>query len=81
MNDYCLKVILKLLKVKKEYLYTEDFEKITDDNDYRVSLSKEKDIEIKPYYQVFADRHGFISNLSVIDLLFNEGNNSVNNLQ
>lgn len=81
MNDYCLKVILKLLKVKKEYLYTEDFEKITDDNDYRVSLSKEKDIEIKPYYQVFADRHGFISNLSVIDLLFNEGNNSVNNEQ
>lgn len=81
MNDYCLKVILKLLKVKKEYLYTEDFEKITDDYDYRVSLSKEKDIEIKPYYQVFADRHGFISNLSVIDLLFNEGNNSVNNLQ
>ena len=81
MNDYCLKVILKLLKVKKEYLYTEDFEKITDDNDYRVSLSKEKDIEIKPYYQVFADRHGFISNLSVIDLLFSEGNNSVNNLQ
>ena len=27
MNDYCLKVIIKLLKVKKEYLYTEDFEK------------------------------------------------------
>ena len=80
MNDYCLKMILKLLKVKKEYLYTEDFEKITDDNDYRVSLSKEKDIEIKPYYQVFADRHGFISNLSVIDLLFNEGNNSMNNV-
>lgn len=80
MNDYCLKVILKLLKVKKEYLYTEDFEKITDDNDYRVSLSKEKDIEIKPYYQVFADRHGFISNLSVIDLLFNEGNNSMYNV-
>ena len=27
----------------------------------------------RPYYQVFSDRKGFISNLSVMDLLFNEG--------
>ncbi len=27
----------------------------------------------KPYFQVFACKHGFIPNLSVIDLLFNEG--------
>ena len=83
LNDYCLKVILKLIKVKKEYSYTEDFEKITDNNDYRISLSKNatNKIEMEPYYQVFADRHGFISNLSIVDLLFNEGNNSINNLQ
>ena len=31
----------------------------------------------KPYFQVFARKHGFISNLSVMDLLFNEGPDSI----
>ena len=81
LNDHCFHVILKLLKVKKEYSFTEDFEKIIDNNDYRISLSKGiNKTEMKPYYQVFADRHGFIPNLSIVDLLFNEGGNSIYNL-
>ena len=31
----------------------------------------------KPYFQVFASKHGFKSNLSIIDLLFNEGPDSI----
>lgn len=31
----------------------------------------------KPYFQVFARKHGFIPNLSVMDLLFNEGPGSI----
>ncbi len=34
----------------------------------------------RPYYQVFANRHGFVSNLSVMDLLFNEGPASIDYL-
>ena len=31
----------------------------------------------KPYWQVFSDRFGFVSGLSAIDLLFNEGPDSI----
>ena len=31
----------------------------------------------KPYFQVFAQKHGFKSNLSIMDLLFNEGPDSI----
>lgn len=31
----------------------------------------------KPYYQVFRERHGFLPNLSILDLLFNMGNEAI----
>lgn len=34
----------------------------------------------KPYFQVFARKYGFISNLSIMDLLFNEGPESISYL-
>jgi hypothetical protein len=34
----------------------------------------EKRSFFEKYTQVFDDKHGFINNLSVLDLLFNEGN-------
>lgn len=35
----------------------------------------------KPYYQVFTNKQGFVPNLSIIDLLCNEGPNSVSFLK
>ncbi len=35
----------------------------------------------KPYYQVFSNKQGFISNLSILDLLCNEGPNSISFLK
>ena len=29
--------------------------------------------EVRPYYQMFASKHGFLPNLSIVDLLFNQG--------
>lgn len=35
------------------------------------------DFHPRPYYQVYAWKHGFQPNLSILDLLFNEGNEAV----
>ena len=40
------------------------------------SILKELDLE-KPYFQVFAGKYGFVPNLSIMDLLFNEGPDSI----
>ena len=34
-------------------------------------------LHFKPYYQVFAAKHGFLENLSILDLLFNMGPEAV----
>lgn len=41
---------------------------------------KEHDIQQKPYFQVFEERNGFIKNLSIVDLLFNQGPQTINYL-
>lgn len=38
-----------------------------------VNAKKELVFEQEPYIQVFGDRHGFLSDLSALDLLFNKG--------
>ena len=48
---------------------------------FLVEAKKEKDWGIDPYTQVFEERHGFIPNLSVLDLLFNEGTNTLSYLK
>ena len=57
--------------------------------DFRAAIhpkSKEQNIlenmqMTKPYYQVFSDKQGFIPNLSILDLLCNEGPNSISFLK
>lgn len=51
-------------------------------SDFRDAIRPKRPLEDpefspKPYYQVFSQKHGFLPNLSILDLLFNEGNESV----
>ena len=51
--------------------------------DMRFLVNAKKPIPFSPvnYTQVFTERHGFIGNLSILDLLFNEGTNAATHLQ
>ena len=53
---------------------------LTPENDFRNAFSPKVDTKLnfKDYIQVFSDRNGFAPNMSIVDLLFNEGPNAVN---
>lgn len=83
-NLKCFKAICDCLQLDITPLKTQSFEKeINDKTDYRylVNAKKQPDFRFKPYTQVFTDKYGFISNLSILDLLFNEGPNTLNYLE
>jgi len=52
----------------------EYFHEVNDMADFRHLANGKKDsLVFEPYTQVFREKHGFINNLSILDLLFNEG--------
>lgn len=74
LNEDAFKAILAMLKVKKEIAYTSDYVKEAE-NDFRnvlVKWSQTPSIQ-QPYYQVFGNKLPFAPDLSVLDLIFNEG--------
>jgi len=75
-NEQLLQLLLKLLKINTAISYTETYEpEYPALTDLRNTINPKKEIDFvqKPYFQVFEDRFGFIKNLSIVDLLFNQG--------
>jgi len=80
-NQALNEVVLELLELDVAVKLTSDFEKTPDAIDYRSVVLPRKepyDQHFRPlaYTQTFSDRFGFVPNLSIIDLLFNVGNES-----
>lgn len=79
-NMALIKLILHILRQKKELQFTAEFQKNFEGIDLRESLTQKPGTGNPQYYQVFGDKFGFTPHLSVIDLLFNKGLESVDYL-
>lgn len=75
LNFETIEIVTKCLGKKLEFNKTvEYFHEAPDFVDLRNLANGKKDTAVfEPYTQVFGDKHGFINNLSILDLLFNEG--------
>ncbi|MDZ4330823.1 MAG: WbqC family protein [Flavobacterium sp.] len=77
LNFEVFTILSKCFRLKLDYTTTTDYFHEVDTNtitDFRGLVNGKKDLSVfESYTQVFDDKHGFINNLSVLDLLFNEG--------
>ena len=74
--------------IKTDIRFTEDYLPGNPGEDFREIIHPKRANTIlednnlkKPYFQVFSQKYGFLPNLSVIDLLFNEGPDSISYLK
>lgn len=82
LNLKVLSSVKKCLQMNCETLLNQEFKAYTD-NDLRLNIhpKKEPKLQLPRYIQVFEERHGFHQNLSILDLIFNEGPSALIYLQ
>lgn len=86
LNMRITSVMLEVLqvdagKLKETSRFIKPSEKKKGISDFRSRIhpkarKRDPEFSVKPYHQVFEEKHGFIDNLSMLDLLFNEGGNA-----
>lgn len=87
-NIEILQTLLAEIQLQKTLNFTNIFKKDTDYLDFRNSIHPKKKFKIEDenfqdvkYEQVFSNKFSFVENLSILDLLFNEGPNTLNILK
>ena len=82
LNFQIHEVLCDCLGIELPYTKTQEYFKEPEQTDFRHLANGKKDENIfEPYTQVFDDKHGFLNNLSILDLLFNEGRHAVDYLK
>lgn len=83
-NLKCFEVVSDCLQLDLDINFTESYQTEQEElTDFRplVNARKEPNFNFEHYRQVFFDKCGYIDNLSVLDLLFNEGTNALTYLE
>lgn len=83
-NYRCTKLAMECLQLDKEYKKTSKFISQPAGVVDARTLVQAKGVEkftFEPYTQVFHTKFGYLNNLSIVDLIFNEGPNALNYLQ
>lgn len=82
-NLKCHHFIMDVIQEEIPFSQSESYELNPNYKDYRnLALAKKEPIYgLNDYFQIFSDKHGFIENLSILDLLFMFGPNTENYLK
>lgn len=79
-NRQIIETLISEIELDKKINFTDKYENLCPDKtDLRNIIhpkSKKNDFSCKKYQQVFNNKFNFVDNLSIIDLLFNEGTNT-----
>lgn len=76
LNNDLLTTIIKLLQVDVPVRNSLSFSPDDSSDERELLVSKKPWFNNPDYHQVFGERYGFLANLSIVDLLFNLGNES-----
>ena len=79
-NEAIREKMCELLDIQPKVSFSLEFKvySLEKEKDFREAIRPkhplpDPDFEPKPYYQVYQQKHGFLPNLSILDLLFNMG--------
>lgn len=82
-NLLIFETLIELIGIEITHEFTTEYFRKPEQLDFRslVTAKTNKEFELQSYTQVFQESHGFLPNLSVLDLLFNEGPNTLSYLE
>ena len=80
-NEAIRQKMCELIDISPQVSLTGSFQPKAD-HDFREAINPkhpapDADFESRPYYQVYQQKHGFLPNLSILDLLMNTGPESI----
>ena len=72
-NLNLLQCLMEWLALDIDLEFADEYKPFNEEENQLIQAKKETVVALPPYTQVFENKHGFLSNLSVLDLIFNHG--------